>query len=501
MRRLWTTGMAVAVSGMTIVLAACGGPEHGRTVDDAGPAPHYPGPAPDGQTFEDYGVNPRVATAEDNRSTFALDVDTGSYAVARSHLADGFLPDPASVRTEEFVNYFPQDYLPPPDGLGVHVDGAAVPFLTDPGTRVIRVGLQAAVVEGAARRPANLTFVIDTSGSMEGSSLTMVRAGLHRLVDSLRPDDRVAIITYSDDAAVRLPMTVRSEEAAIRRVIDDLEPQDSTNLEAGLRVGYGHALANLRNEGINRVVLLSDGEANVGQTDPDALAGQIARAAGHQTQLAVVGVGRQTYNEVVLEQFADQGNGFYAYIDTMAEAERLFVHDLTGTLQVVALDAKVQVTFDPETVSHYRLLGYENRQVGDEGLRDPGVDGGEVGASHTVTALYEVTLPGGGRVGSSARLATVEVAWTDPDSNEPVERSATLGTADLAASFDRAPLRLRQDILVAAFAESLRDAPWSERVSLAQIADGVEVLRTSAPDDRRLTELAGLTRAAADLSG
>lgn len=498
MRRLWTTRVAVAVSGMTIALTGCGAE---APVDDADPAPNYPGPAPDGQTFEDYGVNPRIATAEDSQSTFALDVDTGSYAVTLSHLTDGLLPDPASVRTEEFVNYFPQDYLPPPDGIGIHVDGAAVPFLTDPGTRVIRVGLQAAVVEGAARRPANLTLVIDTSGSMEGASLTMVRTGLHRLVDALGPDDRVAIITYSEDAAVRLPMTVRSEEAAIRRVIDDLEPQDSTNLEAGLQVGYGHALANLRNDGINRVILLSDGEANVGQTDPDALAEQIAQAAGHRTQLVVVGVGRQTYNEVVLEQFADQGNGFYAYIDTTAEAERLFVHDLTGTLQAVALDAKVRASFDPETVSHYRLLGYENRQVADDGLRDPGVDGGEIGAGHTVTALYEVTLPDGGRVGSSTHLATVTVTWTDPDRHEPVERSATLTTAELAASFDRAPLRLRQDILVAAFAEALRDAPWSARVSLAQIAAGVDALRTIAPDDRPLTELAGLTRTAADLSG
>jgi Ca-activated chloride channel family protein len=225
---------AVAAAGL--LLAACGGPGDGGESSGTGWPPDYPGP--DGQTFEDYGVNPEVATAEDHQSTFGLDVDTGSYTVARSYLTDGRLPDPAAVRTEEFINLFRQDYQPPADGIGIHLDGTAVPFLPDPGKRVLRVGLPAAVLEAADRPPANLTLVVDTSGSMEGLSLEMVQAGLSRLVDSLRPDDRVAIVSYSDDAALRLPMTPRSEEAAIRRVISELSPQASTNLEAGLRVGY-----------------------------------------------------------------------------------------------------------------------------------------------------------------------------------------------------------------------------------------------------------------------
>lgn len=464
-------------------------PEHAQDIDRAGPA------------FEDYGVNPDTATADDNRSTFALDVDTGSYTVARGYLNDGLLPDPAAVRTEEFVNYFGHDYQPPDEGIGIHVDGTPVPFLEDPGKRVVRVGLQAAVVDDADRQPANLTFVVDTSGSMAGENIEMVRVGLNRLLDSLRPDDAVAIVTFSTDADLRLPMTPMTEQAAIRDTVADLAPQEDTNLEAGLRIGYEHAHANLRRGGLNRVVLLSDGAANEGETDPQVLAEQIARAAGHTTQLLVVGVGRGTYDEVVLEQFADNGNGFYAYIDSVRESERLFVHDLTGTLEAVALDAKVQVTFNPDTVTRYRLLGFENRQIDDDALRDDTVDGGEIGAGHNVTALYEVTLPEGGEVSGDSPLATVDLVWVDPETDRPVERSVALTATDLAGSFQAAPERLRQDILVAAFAECLRDAPWSEHVSLAQVADNVDLVARDLPGDKQVADLAALTRTAADLAG
>lgn len=369
---------------------------------------YRPPQADDDRTFEDYGINAEVPTAEQNRSTFALDVDTGSYAITRAALTDGFLPEPASVRTEEFVNYFSQDYPAPATGLGIHVDGSPVPWLGDPAKRVIRIGVQGATVGDLGRQQANLTVVIDVSGSMEGDKLEMVKAGLGRLVDSLRPDDRLAIVTYSTDAQLLLPMTPLSEAGSIRDAIAGLRSQASTNLEAGLRVGYEHARSNLAPGAVNRVVLLSDGVANEGQTDPDQLASQIAQEAGDSTQLAVVGVGRETYDDVTLEQFADRGNGFYAFIDTPAEAERLFVQDLTGTLQTVALDAKVQVTFNPEAVGSFRLLGYENRQLESDEFRDDTVDGGEIGAGHTVTALYEVTLNEGVDAGDDTALVTVE---------------------------------------------------------------------------------------------
>jgi Ca-activated chloride channel family protein len=495
MRYLTRATAVLAAAAMLSSLAACSAAEHGSG-DSAAPGYGFD----EGRTFRDYGVNPEVDTAEDSLSTFALDVDTGSYAVTRAYLTDEFLPDPASVRTEEFVNYFGQDYDPPAGGIGIHLDGTPVPFLAGADRRVLRIGLQAAVVEDADRRPANLTFIIDTSGSMAGGSMEMVQAGLMRLVDALRPDDAVAIVTFSNDAVLRLPMTPLNEQAVIRGTIADLSPQESTNLEAGLRAGYAHAREHLRADRTNRVVLLSDGEANVGQTDPRLLAHQIAQEAGDRTQLVAVGVGRQTYNEVVLEQFADNGNGFYTYVDTMREVERLFVHDLTGTLQAVALDAKVQVRFNPEAVSAYRLLGYENRQLADEDLRDDAVDGGQIGAGHTVTALYEITLPEGGAPAGGTALATVDVRWTDPERGQPMERSATIAAADLAPSFQAAPPRLRQDVLVAAFAESLRGAPWGQRVSLTQIADDLELLAAALPGDPYLVELTSLVRAAAGLA-
>ena len=497
---------------LVLLLGACsGGSSDHEAADMEDGATARSGEADDGgagntdpnlPTFADYGVNPAVGTAEDNVSTFALDVDTGSYAISRNYVNEGFLPPAEAVRTEEFVNYFPQDYEAPADGIGIHVDGTAVPFLDDPSHRVIRVGLQAANVADENRKPAVLTFVVDTSGSMEeAGKLDMVRQALNRLVDALRPDDRVGIVTYSDTAELRLESTPVEQDDQIRAVIDELVPQQSTNADAGLRLGYEQARASLDENAINRVVLLSDGVANVDDTDPTSLAAGIQEAAGDGIQLVTVGVGMGTYNDVLMEQLADDGDGFYAYVDSLQEAERLFVQDLTGTLQVVARDAKVQVTFDPAAVSRYRLLGFENRQVDDDQLTDDTVDGGEVGAGHTVTALYEVTLPEGGVEDDASALATVDVHWIDPDTDQPADRTASLSVGELATSFDRAPERLRQDILVAAFAEHLRDAPWSEAVDLGAIADNADALGRSLVDDEAFAEFTQLTRMAANLSG
>jgi len=493
-----STSLGTTAAALIIALTACGGGDSGGAGYDYEPNPPAP---PENQTFEDYGVNEQIPANEQNQSTFALDVDTGSYTITRASLAEGFLPDPAAVRTEEFVNYFTHDYPSPASGIGIHVDGTSVPFLNDPSKRVIRVGLQGATVSEVSRRPVNLTIVADVSGSMAGEKLEMVKAGLARLVDSLRPDDRLAIVTYSTEARLLLPMTPLTDAETIHAAIAELTPQESTNLEAGLRTGYEHALANVTDGALNRVVLLSDGVANVGETNPDQLAAQIAQEAGDSTQLAVVGVGRDTYNDTILEQFADQGNGFYAFIDSLQEAERLFVNDLTATLQAVALDAKVQVTFNPRAVRHYRLLGYENRQLEADDLRDDSIDGGEIGAGHTVTALYEVTLIEGVELTADTQLATVEVRYDDPGTGQPAERSAFVTTGAIASSFDLAPARLRQDIFVAAFAESLRGAPWGDQVSVAQIADGVATLSAAMPSDTAIAELASLTRAAANLAG
>lgn len=446
------------------------------------------------------GIAAPVAADADAVSTFGLDVDSGSYSLARAFVRDGLLPDPSTVRTEEFVNYFQQGYEPPADGIDVHIDGTTVPFLEEPGARVVRVGVQAADVDDASRPDAVLTFVIDVSGSMgEGGKLEAVKEALHALVGALRASDRVGVVVYSDDTRQVLPHTPVREADAILAAVDSLGPEGATNAEAGLRLGYDVARENAREGALNRVVLLSDGVANVGSTGPEAILATIGQATADGIDLVTVGFGLGSYRDSLMEQLADQGDGFYAYVDGPREAERLFVHDLTGTLQVVAREARVQVTFDPEQVATYRLLGYENRAIADEDFRDDSVDAGEVGAGHSVTALYEVVLREAG-TSSDAPLVTATVRYLDPTDSQPVERTARVTTADLDGSLTESSPTLHLDVLVAAFAEALRGGPWVSQLSLSGVASNAAAL-AGRTDDPEVTEFAELVGLAAQLSG
>ena len=341
--------------------------------------------------FVDGGDSTFVATADDAESTFALDVDTGSYRVGQALLARGLLPDPASIRVEEWVNAFDYGDPAPTDGRsGVTVETGAAPH-TDDGTPLVRIGVDTATVADAERPPANITFVIDTSGSMDiRERLGLVKSSLALLVQHLRDDDTIAIVTYGDDATPVLAPTPVADAERIIAAIDELGPGGSTNMEAGLLLGYEQARAAFDPDALNVVVLASDGVANVGVTDPTVLTDQITQAGEEGIHLVTVGYGMGNYNDHLMEQLADQGDGFYGYVDTFDEAERLFVDELTPTLTVVAGDAKAQVVFDPATVESYRLIGYENRVLDDEEFHDDTVDAGELGAGHAVTALYEV---------------------------------------------------------------------------------------------------------------
>ena len=435
-------------------------------------------------------IDAATETASDAQSTFAMDVDTGSYTYATESLHNGVIPDPAEVRTEEFVNAFEQDYAPPIDGtFRVTMDGTSAPFLA-PDTRVLRVGIQGRVIADEDRRDANLTFVIDISGSMaDEGKLDTVKPALARLVDALRPSDRVAIVVYSNDTRVVLASTKVRERDAILEAIDELEPEGSTNVQEGLTLGYAQARSTLDPDRINRVVLLSDGVANVGATGPDEILGLIEDSARSGIDLVTVGFGFGDYNDDLMEQLADQGDGFYAYVNGEDEATRLFTDDLTGTLQTIARDAKVQVTFNPDTVRSYRLIGFENRAVADTDFRDDSVDGGEVGAGHTVTALYEVSLAEGASDGDW--LARTDIRWLDPDTHEPDETSATLLGNDVVTHLGDASLRLQQDVYVAAFAEYLHGGPWSSAVSLGGLTANLHSLAERL-DDSELDDLASL---------
>jgi Ca-activated chloride channel homolog len=294
---------------------------------------------------------------------------------------------------------------------------------------------------------------------------------------------------YSDDTRVALASTPVSERAVIDATITSLTTEGATNVEDGLRLGYEQARQVLDSDRVNRVILLSDGVANVGLTGPDAMLEVIGEAAREGIDLVTVGFGLGDYNDTLMEQLADRGDGFYAYVDGEREAVRLFGEDLTGTLQTIAREAKVQVEFNPATVSTYRLIGFENRAVADEDFRNDSVDGGEVGAGHSVTALYEVTLHESGA--TDDWLARAAIRWLDPDTSEPSEASTTLLGGDTSSSIGDAPMRLQQDVYVAAFAESLRGSGWDELISLSGLSENLHSLG-SRLDDSDLLEVAAL---------
>jgi len=445
------------------------------------PATAAPAGTPyDGVTYTDPGVNPFVPAERDRESTFALDVDTASYAIAQRYVSDGNLPDPSAIRVEEFVNAFDQGYEPPRQGtFAIRTDGGPSPFL--PRDEVLlRVGIQAKVINDEERKDAALTFVIDTSGSMEREDrLGLVKRALTLLVDRLASSDTVAIVTYGTEARVVLEPTSVRDADRITGAIDALRTDGSTNAEAGLALGYQLAAGTFREGGINRVILASDGVANVGDTDPEAIVRRISWDASLGVQLVTVGFGMGNYNDTLMEQLADKGDGFYAYVNTIDDARTLFGSELTSTLQTVALDAKAQVEFDPAVVESYRLIGYENRDVADDQFTDDSVDAGAIGAGHASTALYALRLTGEGRDGD--RIATVRVRWTEPDGGRSREQADDIRLGDLADRFEATAPAFRLDALVAAAAEIFRQSRWGDRYTLRDVAATADELAGDLP--------------------
>ncbi len=443
--------------------------------------------------FKHYGVNPFIDTEDDHLSTFAMDVDTASYTVARRYVQDGNLPDPASVRVEEFVNYFDQGYAPPSnDAFAIHVEGSPSPF---GGERhwLLRVGLQGRTVAEEARKDATLVFAIDVSGSMgREDRLGLVKRSLRLLVNELRPADEVGIVVYGDRGSVLLRPTDGGEKETILEAIDNLSPGGSTYVEDGLRLAYDMATKRVRDGRITRVLLLSDGVGNVGRTGSDSILKEIRSNLDQGVSLTTVGFGMGNYNDILMEQLANDGDGAYHYVDTLAEARKVFVDNLVGTLQDIAKDAKVQVEFNPEVVRSYRLLGYENRSVADEDFRDDTVDAGEVGAGHSVTALYEVKL----HPDADGALGVVSVRYEDPDSGEVSEITRALQRGELVASFADATPRFQLAAVVAEYAEVLRESYWAQEGSLAEVAAEASRVRRLLPQDVDVEEFAALSNQA-----
>ena len=449
--------------------------------------------------FENYGDNPSVDTEDDHLSTFALDVDTGSYTIMRSYLSEGNLPPSDSVRVEEYVNYFDQGYVSPPahQAFGISIDGAPSPFTQTERYQMLRVGIQGYQVPEEERKDASLTFVIDVSGSMDmDNRLGLVKRSLELLVEQLRPRDRVSIVVYGSEARVVLEPTSGEDKGRILDAIYSLQPEGATNAEAGIRLGYQMAMHAYNPEGINRVILCSDGVANVGETGPEAILEEVRHYVEENVTLTTIGFGMDNYNDVLMEQLADNGDGFYTYVDDMREARRLFLDQITGTLQTIAMDAKVQVNFNPSVVMRYRLVGFENRAIADDQFRDNTVDAGEIGAGHSVTALYEVKL----YPEAYGTIATIFMRWQDPDTRQVVELSRDFSTGELAYEFDSADPYFQRSVIVAEYAEILKKSYWAEESSLAYVYH--EAIRVSEilPWDENMSEFMELIRRASQLT-
>ncbi|ETK21453.1 von Willebrand factor type A domain-containing protein [Pseudomonas sp. FH4] len=442
------------------------------------------------EQYQNLPDNPVHSVAQTPVSTFSVDVDTGSYANVRRFLNQGRLPPEGAVRLEEMVNYFPYDYALPTDGspFGVTTEVASTPW--NPSTRLLRIGIKASERAVAELAPANLVFLVDVSGSMDRrEGLPLVKSTLKLLVDQLRDQDRVSLVVYAGESRVVLKPTSGRDKAKIRNAIDQLTAGGSTAGASGIELAYQMAREGFIDQGINRILLATDGDFNVGISDFDSLKQMAVDQRKSGVSLTTLGFGVDNYNEHLMEQLADAGDGNYAYIDNLREARKVLVEQLSSTLAVVARDVKLQVEFNPAQVSEYRLLGYENRALKREDFNNDKVDAGEIGAGHTVTALYEI-VPKGTKgwleplrytsapaaEGNAAELAMLRVRYKPAAGGSSRLIEHPINNARHAASDD-----LRFASAVAAFAQQLKgDGRYTGSMSLK---DTATLARSARGDD------------------
>lgn len=464
-----------------------------------------PDETPRDMFFRFWGDNPFELSALDPLSTFSADVDTASYALARRYLREGHLPEKAQIRTEEFVNAFKADVPPPTQGtfaidttLAPSRYGLAAPGEPATSARdLLRVTIRGKDVPKAERKPLALTFVVDCSGSMkEQNRIEMVKHAMRLLVSQLDARDSIAIVKFSTDAAMVLPMTSAKNKDVIESAIFPLAADGSTNSEAGLKMGYAAAITGLNVEATNRVVFLSDGVANVGVTDPNVISDGVKQLREKGIYLNTVGVGMNNHNDTLLEQLADKGDGVCNYVDGPDEAKKVFVDQFMGTVETIARDVKLQVEFDPAQVFRYRLLGYENRAIADADFRNDKVDAGEVGAGHQVTALYEIEYATPAKA-SEKPLATVRVRYkaprnpNAPTANEEATELSKPVTLAQRTSWEGAGPGYRKLAIVAQFAEFLRRSIHARNDSFDQLIADAKKLESEL-HDAEFTELVTL---------
>ena len=349
----------------------------------------------DTERYQKQPENPVKAVAQEPVSTFSIDVDTGSYANVRRFLNNGRLPPKDAVRIEEIVNYFPYSYPLPQDGRPFAVHTQTVDSPWQPEAKLVKIGIQAQDTAKKNLPPANLVFLVDVSGSMNSpDKLPLVKKALRLLTQQLRAQDKVTIITYASGEKLVLPPTSGKDKDTILRAVNSLEAGGATSGERALRMAYDEAQKAFVKNGINRILLATDGDFNVGVADTETLKSMVAEKRKSGISLSTLGFGTDNYNEEMMEQIADAGDGNYSYIDSEKEAKKVLQHQLTSTLATVAQDVKIQVEFNPATVKEYRLVGYTNRTLRNEDFNNDKVDAGDIGSGHSVTALYEIIPQG-----------------------------------------------------------------------------------------------------------
>ncbi|HEX8293079.1 MAG TPA: VWA domain-containing protein [Pyrinomonadaceae bacterium] len=469
-----------------------------------------------GESYAKLDENPFLEAARAPLSTFSVDVDTASYSNTRRFLNDGRMPPRDAVRIEELVNYFSYDY-PQPDGqtpFSVTAEVAECPWNTR--HKLVHIGLQGRRVAQEDLPPANLVFLLDVSGSMDApDKLPLVKSSLRTLAGQLTARDRVAVVVYAGASGLVLPSTPGDQRGEIVSAVERLQAGGSTNGGSGIRLAYRVAEENFIRGGTNRVILATDGDFNVGLTGDGELVRLIEEKRRGGVFLSVLGFGTGNLNDSMMEKLADKGNGNYAYIDTESEARKALGEQVAGTLAAIAKDVKIQVEFNPRLVAGYRLIGYENRLLADRDFNDDAKDAGEIGAGHTVTALYEV-VPAGQKVenpgvdelkysrpaevargANASELLTVKLRYKEPEGD--VSRPLNVGVPDRQASYRDASDNFKFAAAVAEFGLLLRDSRYKGQSSYANAA-GLARASAGADLNGRRAEFVNLVETAGRLA-
>ena len=430
-------------------------------------------PGPSYSKFKDHDF---LEARKQRVTTFAIDVDRASYSIVRRHLTSGIVPPPDAVRIEEFLNYFTWNYPQPTGNAPFSITSEVAGCPWNARNRLVRIGIQGRNLEQWKMAPNNLVFLIDVSGSMSPpDKLPLLQSAFRVLVNELRAEDRVSLVVYADAEGLVLPPTSGADKQTILNAVDNLRSGGGTAGGAGIALAYKVAQDHLIADGNNRVILATDGDFNVGVSGPAALQQLIEEKRKSGVYLSVLGVGTDNLRDDSMETLADKGNGNYAYLDSLKEAEKVFRRELTGTLVTIAKDVKVQVDFDPALVASYRQIGYENRALENKDFEDDTKDAGELGAGHSVTALYEI-VPA-----SSARgtIGTIKLRYKEPKGTSSIPLDATI--VDEGRSAYEASADMQFAAALAQFGMLLRDSPhkgmssWDDVAQLARLAIGADL--------------------------